>query len=401
MIKRSFAYLVIWGLTCFSVPLKGHAQSSHSEKIPTVVITDLYYPYEDPGDNFDLIMAYGLPEIDLKAVILDISNAFRKPVADHPRLWKDPNGPREAGIIPVIQLNYIFDRTVPYGIGPMDTMRSLTDKMTDIPKFQQSGVELLIKTLRAARTPVTILSFGSARVLAVAYNQEPELLKKKIKKVYLSAGTASPNFSLGKDKGANAIPGGEWNVALDVNAFVRLLRSQLPIALFPCAGKDGAFSLDPHDTYWQLPNLQFVRKLDVRLQRYLYFAFRKILAYDYLRQMDVGKVADSATIAGSFPKPHRVWETALWIHASGRKLVKQADGRYAILAPDEITTGDHDVSGTLRPCEIDVRYDGRFSYKFTKTKSHFSLYERTDPYLNQVALQQALPSLYESFNPSR
>lgn len=83
--------------------------SGQYKKIPVVVITDLYHPYQDPGDNMDLIMGFGLPDVDLKAVLLDITDAFRKDTADHPTLWKDPRGPREAGIIPVEQLSYIFN----------------------------------------------------------------------------------------------------------------------------------------------------------------------------------------------------------------------------------------------------------------------------------------------------
>ncbi len=66
-------------------------------------------------------------------------------------------------------------------------------------------------------------------------------MKQKIKQIHLCAGTAAKNFDSGNDPGANMIPGGEWNVALDVFAFTRILRSGLPIALYPCAGKDGAF----------------------------------------------------------------------------------------------------------------------------------------------------------------
>ena len=52
--------------------------SGQYKKIPVVVITDLYHPYQDPGDNMDLIMGFGLPDVDLKAVLLDITDAFRK-----------------------------------------------------------------------------------------------------------------------------------------------------------------------------------------------------------------------------------------------------------------------------------------------------------------------------------
>ena len=101
-----------------------HLSKADTGKTEVVVITDLYHPYQDPGDNLDLIMGFGLSDVELKAVLLDITDAFRKQVADHPTLWQDPRGPREAGFIPVSQLNYIFDRSVPCAMGPMSMMKS-------------------------------------------------------------------------------------------------------------------------------------------------------------------------------------------------------------------------------------------------------------------------------------
>jgi len=63
-------------------------------KIPVIDVTDLYHPCQDIGDNFDLITAYALPEIDLRAVILDCTDEWR-------------SGSRlDPGFIPVTQLNY-------------------------------------------------------------------------------------------------------------------------------------------------------------------------------------------------------------------------------------------------------------------------------------------------------
>ena len=72
------------------------------KKIPIIDITDLYHPYQDPGDNFDILTAYALPEIDLKAVLLDVTEEYR-----HQRQPDTSNGSeielREPGIIPVAQ----------------------------------------------------------------------------------------------------------------------------------------------------------------------------------------------------------------------------------------------------------------------------------------------------------
>ena len=42
-----------------------------AEPVPVIDVTDLYHPHQDVGDNFDVLAAYALPEIDLRAVILD------------------------------------------------------------------------------------------------------------------------------------------------------------------------------------------------------------------------------------------------------------------------------------------------------------------------------------------
>jgi hypothetical protein len=148
-----FGFLLIFSML-FIIRI-GYAQETKSvaattqKKIPIIDITDLYHPYQDPGDNFDLMIAYALPEFDLRAIILDITDAFRKPVADHPTLWKDPRGPREAGFIPVLQLNYIFNRNIPVAVGPMDLMKSETDAMRNLPGFQEAGVDLFLTRKQA------------------------------------------------------------------------------------------------------------------------------------------------------------------------------------------------------------------------------------------------------------
>jgi hypothetical protein len=228
-------------------------------RVPVIDLTDLYHPPQDPGDNFDLIAAYALPEIDLRAIILDASERFRQPYAgpeDHSDLRPIV---RDPGIIPIAQLDSIFGRRVAWGCGPFAPMRATGDEMREVPRFQQLGVELILDTLRASAEPVEILSFGSLRSIAVAFNRDPELMRAKVARVHVSAGTAGSRFR-------------EWNVLLDPIAFVRVLRSGLPLAIYPCATDDGAGGYGAHNTYWELPDLGFVRDMDPRLRRYLGYA---------------------------------------------------------------------------------------------------------------------------------
>lgn len=372
--------------------------SVSGQKLPVVVITDCYHPYQDPGDNLDLIMGYALPDVELLGIVLDISDAFRKDTADHPTLWKDPRGPREAGIIPIQQLNYIFNKNVPFAVGPMTMMRSELDDMNYSPAFEQEGVSLLLKILRESSQPVEVLSFGSARVLSVAYNREPGLLKKKIKRIHLSAGTASKKHALGVDKGANMIPGGEWNVALDVYAFTRLLRSGLPVAIYPCAGKDGGFIKDVNSSYYTLYDLSFLRDMHPKLQQYIDFAFDGRLAHNFLRSMDAG-APYTAGKKIQFDKFH-VWESAIWLNATGRKIVKNSDGRFRLNQVERKGAADVLLENGLRQCVLtEIRDDGRFQFEYTTKRSAISIYFRPNVDENERAMNAVIPELFKSFSP--
>lgn len=383
-----FLSVLIMTLACF-------CHGKESAKTPVIVITDLYHPYQDPGDNLDLINGYAMTDVDLLCVIIDCSESFRKDTANHPTLWRDPRGPRECGIVPVSQMNYIFDKNIPYGIGPLHMTTSEYDKMPELSAFE-NGVDLFIKHLKEAKQPVEVLSFGSARVVAVALNREPKLLSRKIRRVHISGGTATKNHEMGSDLGANMIPGGEWNVALDVFAFTRLLRSKLPIALYPCAGKDGGFVKDINNTYWKMERMDFLKNMDPKLQSYIGYAFTMSSDYDFLRKMDYSAPYSKGEIAPN--EFFHIWETAIWLEATNRKLVKSADGSYSIKRYSEVKPDDKTLVSELRPCNLKVRDDGRFEFEYT-SKSNVSIYYRMDVDENEKALNEAVPKLFMSYKP--
>lgn len=366
-----------------------------SKKKPLVVITDCYHPYQDPGDNLDLIHSFALDDVEVRGIILDITDAFRKDTADHPTLWKDPRGPREAGIVPIEQLSYIFNKKIPYGLGPLSLMKSETDKMEDLPPYQNAGIELLLKILREAKEPIEVLSFGSARVLAVAYNREPALLRKKIKRIHLSAGTASKNHELGKDVGANMIPGGEWNVALDVFAFNRILSTPLPIAIYPCAGKDGGFVKDKNNTYFTLHEMHFLKDLKPELQTYLHYAFEPVKRHDFLKAMEEGALYTRGQKI-QFDTFH-MWESSIWLLARDLEMVKNKSGVYSLKKKADLKPEDSVVSNELRPVKIsELRKDGRFQFEYV-AKSNFSIFYREDVDESEKALNSIVPEIFKSF----
>ncbi len=237
-----------------------------NNKIPVIVITDLYHPGQDVGDNFDIITPYALPEIDLIGVIFDVMDKYRKEV--------DADGiAREPGYIPIIQLNYIFNKEVPAACSPFIPMRSPLDKMTDLPAFQQQGVKLFLNLLRRSKKKVEVVSTGSARLLAVAYNQDPKLMQKKIRNIHFCAGDSTIQYR-------------EWNIAFDTLAAYRLLSNKLPINIYPCATKDGPFDHGKYNTFWTLDDLSFIFEMNPLLQNFLAYSLLRKNRTDYLNCLE-------------------------------------------------------------------------------------------------------------------
>ncbi len=353
-------------------------------RVPVVDITDLYHPPQDPGDNLDLIAAYALPEVDLRAVVLDVTQRYRRPYqAPDGGLYSDPLGGRDPGFIPVWQLNWIFNRQVPCAAAPFEPMRGPEDRMEDAPPFQQAGISLLLDTLRQSPEPVEIVSFGSARPLAVALNREPELLREKTRRVRLCAGAAPAGYL-------------EWNVQLDVHAFVRVLQSDLPLALYPCATETDVFVLGPHNTYWLLPDLSLIRRVAPQLRRYIAYAFERSSRVDFLAAMEDEPSGEAVDRIAALP--HNVWETDVWMHTAGRRLVRRAGGEHRILPPASVLDTDTDLTPEIRPCRIDVRPDGHFDFTLSDSPERAGIFHRPDPPAHQRALIEALPELYASFS---
>jgi len=347
-------------------------------------ITDLYHPHQDAGDNFDLITPYALPDIDLLLVVLDCTGKFREQYANHSE-WPDPHGPREPGVIPVTQLNYIFNRNVPFGISPLQPMISPIDKMLNIPNYQNQGVDMLLKTLKESDDPVDIAVFGSLRSLAVAYNRNPKLLHEKVRMIHISAGSSSPDYV-------------EWNVLLDPNAFVRVLRSELPLTLYPCLAGKGKFAPSQFCTYWSLNDLSFINNMDKGLQQYLCYAFNKTLRHDFLRAMD--EEPDKAKLQNFCGRQHNVWETAIWIEMTNRKLVERSDGSFRILSKNEVDPTDKIFKTDILPCKFTVHDTGAFEFMLCQEeKTNKYIYRIDDPYGQEKALNEALGALYTSYKP--
>ena len=253
--------------------------------IPVIYTTDLYHPHDDPDDHFDLLTLFALRELDVKAIIIDM-------------------GPRGVGrpAIPALkQVMHMTGRNVPYATGLTKNLIDSTDTASTQPPEAQAGIDLILKTLREAKQPVTIFATGSLRDVAAAYNRDKELFVRAVARLYVNAG-----HSAGES---------EWNVDMDANAFIRVMysvNSGLPLYWVPCFGKDG------YGSFWKFRQGDVLENAPKAVRNFILYALMKIdpTAKDPIAALDADTPPDVA--APFWALERNMWCTGALLHAAGR-----------------------------------------------------------------------------------
>lgn len=93
--------------------------------VPVIYCTDLFHPHEDPDDHFDLATLFALPELEIKAILLDQG----KRQSRHP------------GSIPIRQMRRLSGQEIPYAVGLGDKLTAPTDDGKSQPSEFQAGIE--------------------------------------------------------------------------------------------------------------------------------------------------------------------------------------------------------------------------------------------------------------------
>ena len=168
--------------------------------VPVIHCTDLFHPHDDFDDVLDLMAIVGLHrrgDIDLRKIILDQPEVQ----AERP------------GSVLVERLNAITGEDIPSGMGP----------------------ESILSALRESDEPVVITIVGSLTDLFEAYQADPALCREMIRAVWVFAGDAQADPSRDHRDGTDWFESGlEYNVALNPEAFIGVMRSELPIVWIPC-----------------------------------------------------------------------------------------------------------------------------------------------------------------------
>ena len=102
--------------------------------VPFIYSTDLFHPPDDPDDHVDLATLFALPELDIRAIILDLGRSQRA----------------RPGAIPVQQLSALMGKNAPHARGLAHPLRSPEDTGAD-QHMGLEGVELILRVLRESQ----------------------------------------------------------------------------------------------------------------------------------------------------------------------------------------------------------------------------------------------------------
>jgi inosine-uridine nucleoside N-ribohydrolase len=203
---------------------------------PLIHTTDLFRPYNDPDDHWDLATGYALAwvgDLDLVGVLTDNP----KNIEQLPELQRyldkvDDNNvfvARSPDVAAVAQLNYITNRAVPVTTGTIWLVKPGEKVHVDNLPRDLSGVNMLLDILKRSPQPVAILTGGSCQDVAIAGTRAPSLFAEKCAGVYMNAGAGSQTP---KEQSIILEGGewpGEWNVSLNRGAYAAMFELPCPI----------------------------------------------------------------------------------------------------------------------------------------------------------------------------
>jgi hypothetical protein len=211
-------------------------------------------------------------------------------------------------------------RKIPFAIGLSDRLSSPEDAGLDQAERFQHAVRLILDTLRRSTEQVCVFTTGSVRDVAAAFNREPELLRAKVKRLYINIGNPAVGDQSRKY---------EYNVNLDRNAYVCVMNSGLPVYWCPCFD-GGIWDRGRFGTYWKFQQSQVLEHVPRRLQNWFIYALTKPPVADpiaFLSQPQQRETRDQV-----WKIPRNMWCTAPFLHAAGRRVYAPPGGEYVSLS---------------------------------------------------------------------
>ena len=292
-----------------NVTLAGR-QNAAAQKVPVIHVTDLFRPHMDPDDHWDLACVYALAylgQINLEAIVIDF------PVKD-----RDPD------VIAVAQMNHITGLAVPSVVG---SSRPFASRRSIEPRTEQVGdnaAQLVLDILDASPTPVIINTTGRCRDIAIAATRNRELFSKKCARVYLNAGTGSPDPA----QAARL----EYNVRLDPVAYATIFDLPCPVYWMPCFEQmQSPWAVRQYGTFYRFRQSEILPHLSDRMQNFFAYMLGKIETQNWLRYLTGPK--DQSLLAEHSMQHRNMWCTAGFFHAAGKTVLQ--DGKIVPLSQAE------------------------------------------------------------------
>jgi hypothetical protein len=202
-------------------------------------------------------------------------------------------------------MNTITGREIPWEIGLADPLARPDDTGASQPKEYQSGVQRILKILADSDRPVSIVTIGSVRDVAAAFNRSPDLFHKKLGRLMIFIGEASdPGFI-------------EYNVSLDVQAFRRIMESGLPVYWVPCFD-GGLWQNRGHASFWRASHRTLLEGASPDVIQYFIYALEKEPAEPLAF---LSRPVEPECQARLFAGTRNLWCTAVLGVMSGREVV--------------------------------------------------------------------------------
>jgi hypothetical protein len=358
----SWLFIGILGIVLgYSVTAGGAAKAARS--VPVIYCTDLFHPHVDPDDHFDLATVNAMPELDIKGVVLDQGR----------RQLERP------GRIPMSQMNRITGRSVPAVIGLCDPLKSPDDKALDQPSQFQGGVEFIVQTVRASARPVRIATLGSVRDVVCAYNREPRLFRTNMAMVLAFIGEASdPKYQ-------------EYNVGLDPQAFVGLIRSGLPVYWVPCFD-GGLWQNRGHASFWRASHRALLEGAAPQVIQYFIYALEKETSEPLAF---LSRPVEPERQAGLFAGTRNLWCAAVLGVMSGREVILDGSKWTSVLPQSGRATAVAAREPLFGFSEVDVTVSdtGVVSYEKGPGSQKVRRFEVRDPTHYEPGMVQATAAL--------
>lgn len=286
--------------------LAGGLVGALSAPVPTLHLTDLFRPHDDPDDHWDLASLYALAwtgQVDLRGVMIDYPKPIRTNAPD---------------VCAVAQMNRITGKAVPLVVGsprvpPNDTLHS-QDAAAEL-----AGIKAFLEWLRQSPRPVAIHVVGSCRDIALALRLEPKLFAKKCAAIYLNAGSGTPDPEKAKKL--------EWNVTLDAGSYAAVFAAPCPIYWLPCFEVVSAvprelFRVAEYGSFYRFRQNDILPHLSERVQNYFMFMyaagrFAGPARKELLWQQQLDGPRDTVGLAHQSKLDRNMWCTAGFLHSAG------------------------------------------------------------------------------------